>query len=304
VNGDFDHVLGRFEKLHAVGHCGTKWRACCPSHPDRNPSLGLWITAEGNLNCYCHAGRGCTWKSIIEASGTRPEDWFAPELRRAFTDRHRPPRPTVQPEKSYAYCDEHGAILYEVLRYPPGEDGKKSFKQRRPDGKGGWAWDTAGVRLVPYMLPELLARPKHPVFVVEGEKDAEALAALGLVATTSPGGAGKWPLDFGRYFRGRRVVLVPDNDGPGQKHAQAVLGSLTYWGAACVRVLHLFPATGLTGGDVSDWLADPDWEAKDATDEVKRDTLIELVKRCHVWRFCEPSPDAPASPAAKQARAA
>ena len=50
-----------------------------------------------------------------------------------------------------------------------------------------------GVERVPYRLPELLnAAPDTTVFVCEGEKDCDALHALGLIATTNPGGAGKW----------------------------------------------------------------------------------------------------------------
>ena len=42
-----------------------------------------------------------------------------------------------------------------------------------------------------YRLPELMAAaPIEPVWICEGEKDADNVAALGLIATTSPGGAG------------------------------------------------------------------------------------------------------------------
>ena len=61
-----------------------------------------------------------------------------------------------------------------------------------PTSSGGWAWNVKGVRRVLYRLPELLARPDETVYVVEGEKDADRLASLGLLATTNSGGAGKW----------------------------------------------------------------------------------------------------------------
>ncbi len=57
----------------------------------------------------------------------------------------------------------------------------------------------------PYRLPELAAAdPRRSVFVVEGEKDADRLAALGAVATCNPGGAGKWRPEFGAHLAGRR----------------------------------------------------------------------------------------------------
>jgi len=75
---------------------------------------------------------------------------------------------------------------------------------------------------------------------------------LGLVSTCNAGGAGKWRDEYNKHFSGRRVVVLPDNDGPGRKHAEAVAASLAGV-AESVRVLVL---PGLEDkGDVSDWLA-------------------------------------------------
>ena len=112
---------------------------------------------------------------------------------------------------TYAYHDENGELLFEVVRYQP-----KGFAQRRPDGTGGWIWNLDQVRRVLYRLPEILAAdPNEPVFIVEGEKDVDALRALGLAATTNPGGAGKWRSEYGESLRGRQVVALPDNDAVG-----------------------------------------------------------------------------------------
>src|SRR5262249_3630164 len=121
------------------------------------------------------------------------------------------------------------------------------------DGKGGWIWNLAGVARVLYRLPELLAADTRvTVFVLEGEKDVDALRALGLVATTNPMGAGTWERTFNEASRGRNVVILPDNDVPGREHAQKVAQNLAGV-AALVKVLEL---PGLPpGGDVSDWLA-------------------------------------------------
>jgi len=151
--------------------------------------------------------------------------------------------------KTYPYCDEEGRPLFEVLRFA-----NKRFSQRRPDGKDGWIWNLDGVRRVPYRLPELLAAdPAEWVHVVEGEKDANNLSLLGLVATTNPGGAGKWRSEFAPYFKGRRVAILPDNDDPGQAHAQDVAHKLAPH-AADVRIVVL---PGLSpGGDATDWVKD------------------------------------------------
>jgi hypothetical protein len=161
-----------------------------------------------------------------------------------------------QIEAVYDYRDEAGCLLFQAVRYR----NPKDFRQRRPQGLNprndhpeDWVWDLQGVARVLYRLPELRAAdPAAPVFVPEGEKDVDNLRELGLVAVTNPMGAGKWLPIFNAVLRGRHVVVLPDNDDPGQQHARAVASSLATV-AASVKVLAL---DGLSpGGDVSDWLA-------------------------------------------------
>jgi putative DNA primase/helicase len=106
---------------------------------------------------------------------------------------------------------------------------------------------------VPYRLSELLAQPTRTLFIVEGEKDADRLASLGLLATCNACGAEKWTDALSEHLRGRaRVVVLADNDVAGRRHVQRVARSLTtVAGVPDVRVIEL---PGLSeGGDVSDW---------------------------------------------------
>ena len=148
---------------------------------------------------------------------------------------------------SYDYHDDQGNVWGQVVR----KTGKK-FAVRRPDGSGGWVWNWRGITRTLYRLPQLLAAdPNEWVFVVEGEKDANRLASLGLVATTNPGGAGKWLEDYSDTLRGRRVAVIPDHDDAGLRHAEQV-GKALAGTAADVRIVHLPPEN--VGDDVSDWL--------------------------------------------------
>ena len=91
----------------------------------------------------------------------------------------------------------------------------------------------------------------EPIFVVEGEKDADRLYQLGLTATTNPMGAGYWRNEFNEHLRGRIVILLPDNDTPGKRHMEAVRQNLKRI-AISVKVITL---PGLPEkGDVSDWI--------------------------------------------------
>lgn len=160
-------------------------------------------------------------------------------------------------EAHYDYRDESGSVRYRVFRYRL-PNGKKTFTQHPSDGKGGWRHGPGcmdGVEPLPYRLPELLAAdPEETVFVVEGEKDADRLAALGLVATTNHQGAQStdltWPKFLG-YFRGRDVVAIPDNDEGGRRHVEKVCALL----APVARSVRRLDLPGLAArGDVSDWL--------------------------------------------------
>lgn len=143
----------------------------------------------------------------------------------------------------YTYRDESGAPLFDVVRFAP-----KDFRQQAASG----AWSLKGVRRVLYRLPEIMAAPGEPVLIVEGEKDADRLMAMGFIATCNPGGAGKWSSDYTKALAGRRCIVIPDNDEPGLDHAQAVVKSLQSAGiSASTLLLDGLPAKG----DVSDWLA-------------------------------------------------
>ena len=149
------------------------------------------LTMEQNTESYVHRLIGdCR-------CGTRHDS--APRI---TTNGKHDPAPTIVAE--YSYRDETGKLLYQALRYVP-----KSFKQRQPDGAGGWLWNVAGVRNVPFRLPELLASAADDltVFIVEGERDAERLAALGLIATSNVGGAGKWRPEYNAYLIDRKVAI-------------------------------------------------------------------------------------------------
>lgn len=146
---------------------------------------------------------------------------------------------------TYRYEDEVGKHLFDVLRYDP-----KDFRQRGADG----TWKTSTIRKVLYRLPRILAAPVGSfVYIVEGEKDVHRLEAEGLLATTNPGGAGKWREDYSAALVGKTAVIVPDNDDAGRDHAEKVQASLRAAGVTCVVVnLEGLPDKG----DVSDWLAE------------------------------------------------
>jgi AAA domain-containing protein len=213
-------------------HSGGQIQARCPAHDDRVRSLAVRDFGD-KTGLYCHAG--CDTPAIVEALGINMTDLFDE------------PMTTERREVAYYdYLNTDGNVVFQVIRYEP-----KGFGQRRPDGNGGWIYNLEGVDRVPYHLPELVRATG--VIIVEGEKDADRLAGYGLFATCNPGGAGpgKWRPEWGPLFDGKTVVIVPDNDEPGRKHAATIRDSLLDH-ARRVRIVELPDVR--PKGDVSDYL--------------------------------------------------
>jgi hypothetical protein len=165
---------------------------------------------------------------------------FIPEPKQA-------PGPSIV--ATYDYRDEKGVLLFQVCRFDP-----KDFRPRRPDGK----LTLEGVRRVLYRLPDVLkaVAAGATIYLVEGEKDADNLHRLGVMATTNAGGAHKWRSEYSESLRGADVVLLPDNDKAGRDHAAAVATALTGI-ANRIRILDIaahWPECPAKG-DISDWLA-------------------------------------------------
>jgi hypothetical protein len=226
-------------RLSGVKETGTGWSARCPAHDDRRASLSIASDDDGTVLVKCHAG--CGTAAILSAVGLTLKD--------LFPSRSGTSRMNIVAE--YNYTDADGKLLFQVVRLDP-----KDFRQRRPDanGKGGWIWNLKGVPRVLYRLPEVrkAVADGQTIYLCEGEKDADRLAKIGLTATTNPGGAGKWCKDYSEVLRGANVVVLPDNDEPGQAHAAKVARKLRAK-ATSVRIVNLpdLPPKG----DESDWLA-------------------------------------------------
>src|SRR6516162_5266145 len=155
--------------------------------------------------------------------------------------------------KTYDYRDEAGELLFQVVRFDP-----KGFRQRRPNGHGGWTWNLQGTRRIPYRLPELMksVAAGQAIYIPEGEKDVDNLIAIGVAATTNPGGIKKWRPEYSGYLRGADVVVLPDNHAEGREHGEQVVASLRGI-AKRIRTLDIGKhwAECPNKGDISDWLA-------------------------------------------------
>jgi 5S rRNA maturation endonuclease (ribonuclease M5) len=219
----------------------TGWQCRCPAHDDGKASLCVAQAADRVL-IHCHAE--CAPEAVCAAAGLKISDLFTTNGK---------PQSNGKPQivATYDYTDENGKLLSQAVRFEP-----KDFRQRRPDGNGGWEWKTADVRRVLYRLPEIIRDVKRglPIVVCEGEKDVAALVALGFSATCNLGGAGKWRGDYSETLRGASVYVIADKDEPGRKHAQAVAASL-HGKAEFVAVVELPDFNGRKVKDAHDFIS-------------------------------------------------
>lgn len=236
-----DEFLGLLSKVKRSGE--NRWMALCPAHNDRNPSLSVTALPDKIL-VSCQAG--CHIDAVLAALKVEMSD--------LFFDSHKAKTSALEWAKeivaTYDYLDANGKLLHQTVRFEP-----KEFSQRRPDKNGKWIWNLRGIKPVIYHLPRVkeAIEKGETIFLPEGEKDADNLTRhFGVVATTSPMGAGKWRVAYAQMFNGaKEVVVIADNDSPGQRHSQTIAASLL-----AVQVptkLLEMPAADIK--DISDWIS-------------------------------------------------
>jgi hypothetical protein len=260
---------------------GNAYKGLCPlpSHVEHTASFTVWPTTGPKRGWYCFGccQGGSALDYVILRAGRDRHDADAiceglaalgigegrrltlpPLPRRTVQARSTGPRlPQRAPDAIHRYLDAAGQERYQVRRWnlTPNESARyggasKLVRPCHPDGQIGLP---AGAAPLLYRLPELLAAdPADPVWIVEGERCADVLAALGWVVTTNSGGAGHWPAACNAVLTGRTVYILPDNDDAGRHHADLIATPLRAV-AAVVKIVEL-PALP-EHGDVADFLA-------------------------------------------------
>lgn len=280
------------EHGHEPRKAGAGWCCKCPAHDDRNPSLSIRAGDDGRALVNCYAG--CTVDAVCGAIGLRPADLFtddpsrrtghAPRTRRVSTSTETRPAvpagdsvdvdapkggrtfPTArdavdelerrhgQRSATWTYHNAAGEPVGLVVRWNTPTGKVVRPVSRKADGSG---WIIGGMPTPRplYWLPDLLATPAGSrVFVVEGEKAADAARAVGLTATTSPHGSKSAGKADWSPVKGRDVVILPDHDDAGERYADDVARLATAAGAKSVRIARLverWPDLP-EGGDLAD----------------------------------------------------
>jgi hypothetical protein len=238
-----------------------EYRARCPAHNgNTDDSLSIKESEDGRALLICHAH--CEIEDILEALELRMTDLFvkgnghsspgtakkAKKATRSGDKKHKILTTDELPDGTYwEFTSPAREVLY-IQRH------KREYYRKA--GENRWVTYRGvldDIAQVLYRLPELIdgVRSGKTVFHLEGPKDVEtARKRLGVVATTS-GSTSSWRPEFRAHYTGADVVVIPDNDVPGRKYAEAVAQDLLQV-AKSVKVVHLPDLP--EGGDLTDWL--------------------------------------------------
>lgn len=228
----FNDILARFNTPKKLKQ--DSFQVKCPCHDDKNASLT--ITRDGEkILMKCHAG--CDTRDIVRAIGLTMSD----------LDNSYKASPSAEwwegafntkPEAVYSYGE------YIKVRLP----GKKIFYGRLRDGK--YIRGIGNCEKTLYKLSNITKAKQNNnyIYICEGEKDVDTLVSRGYYAVTA-GGVNDWKKEFSQYFRGCRVVLLPDNDEPGQKLMREIKSHIKDYAFAIKTVT----TSTIDKGDITDW---------------------------------------------------
>lgn len=225
------------------------YNVTCPCHYDNKASLSI---SEGNDRILMHCHAGCDTKEILAAVGLKESDLFYDEKvkpektwRDKLLDERQYKGKII--EAVYDYTDAKGKYLYskirftgKVIRYFTIDYKNDTYQTGKPEGVSTL-----------YNLPATLKAIKKgfPVYITEGEKDANTLKDLGFTATTA-GSVSDWKKSYASYFIGAKVVILPDNDAPGLELKDKITKDLRPFAHSVKSVI----TSKADKGDVTDYI--------------------------------------------------
>lgn len=244
----FDEFIRHFQGAERRGK--HTFNVICPCHRDDKPSLSI---SEGNDRILIHCQtNGCNHKDILAAVGLKESDLFYNEKvkpEKTWRDKLLSERQYQgrSIEAVYDYIDAKGKYLYskirftgKVIRYFTIDYKNDTYKTGKPEGVSTL-----------YNLPATSKAIKKgfPVYITEGEKDANTLKNLGLTATTA-GSVSDWKKSYASYFIGAKVIILPDNDAPGLELKDKITKDLRPFAHSVKSVI----TSKADKGDVTDYI--------------------------------------------------
>lgn len=247
----YDEILSRFKVKRSYR---DKAQCICPSHNDKEASLTISKGEKGTV-VHCHAG--CETADILGAVGLSLKDLFDDDPIQNTGERWRAyveGREKRKIEDVYKYVDLNGNYAFTRIRL----SGKKFIYGIMDGDRFNYGLKGKSRKSIPAVFCDSLRglqkaiEDGQRVFYCEGEKDVKTVKSHGLTAITC-GASGDWVSGCATLFKGADVVILQDNDKPGEKSAKAIEKDLRSV-AKSVRIV--VPTPDLEHGDISDFFKD------------------------------------------------
>ena len=245
----YDEILTHFQVKKRYP---DKSQCECPAHDDKQASLTV-TRGRDSVLIHCHAG--CDIDNVLAAAGLKKSDLFYQEKRtgsswRAYVES----RSKGKIEAIYNYVSLNGSYAFTKVRM----QGKKMIYgtltndrfsyglqgQSRKELKAIYAPD--GIEAINKAVSE-----GKPIFIPEGEKDADTLAKQGYTAF-SYGGVNDWTADMAQLCKGAVVYVLADNDEPGRRVANTIQSDLQGIAESAKIIV---PVPDILKADISDYFA-------------------------------------------------
>lgn len=244
----YEEILSSFK---VVSRSGSSAKCICPAHADKEASLSISKGRDGKTLIKCFAG--CETTDILGAVGLELKDLFdepitaTGEKWKAYVEK----REKRQIEGVYNYQDLSGQYAFTRLRL----SGKKFIYGQLSGDRFTYGLNGKTRKSIPAIfsagvtdLKKAIANGKT-VFYCEGEKDVLTVNKHGLTGVTC-GASGDWVPGCTTLFSGADVVILQDNDAPGEKSSKAIEADLR---TAARSVKIVVPTPDLEHGDISDF---------------------------------------------------
>ena len=212
-----------------IGKLG-EYQAYCPAHNDKNKSLTISKGYKHDVILHCHAG--CSFEEIMDAlfdKGISINNNVALKKGSGLPKGIAPSWDGKRYLVHWTYNNEAGEPIGHVVRYESGAGEKVTipyFKRDDDQWRAGYSTSLKENRPL-YNLDKLdNTGDEAEVWVVEGEKCADTLTELGLIATTSPGGANSPKKTDWELLSDKKIIIWPDKDQAGKVYAANVLEQL------------------------------------------------------------------------------
>ena len=256
-------IVSCFDNVKQVN--GNQYAVNCPACGDTNRHLYI---GESNGKILLDCKHGCSFNDIVQASGIKKSEFFPPKQKAVSWTKLR----------EHIYTNEQGNIIARKVIFDKGDGSKTAIWERYENGT--YIKGLNGLKVPLYHVHNL--QGGKSVFIAEGEKDVETIEKMKFRATCSPNGAGgrtSWVIAHNKYFTGKDVVILTDNDDAGREHGRVTAESLCGT-AESVRLIPseiIYPQLK-EKGDISDIVVAV------GLDEAKK-LLMEAVQNAPVFKI-------------------